>query len=124
MENVFARVEKLADHIREYVNVRLDAVKLGTAEKTSKAIAGALAFVVMVQFLVLFLIFASFALAYAFAALTGKVYWGFLIVAGIYLLSGLAVWISRERILRIPLMNILLRQMHHTEKEDDDEEDS
>lgn len=125
MENVFARVEELAGHIREYVNVRIDAVKLSTAEKTSKAIAGALAFVVVVQFLILFLIFASFALAYAFAALTGKLYWGFLIVAGIYLLLGVIIWTAKEKLLRIPLMNFMLRQMHadNKEEEDEDEED-
>ncbi len=124
MENVFARVEELAGHIREYVNVRIDAAKLSTAEKTSKAIAGALAFVVVVQFLILFLIFASFALAYAFAALTGKLYWGFLIVAGIYLLLGIIIWTAKEKLLRIPLMNFMLRQMNAGNKdEEDDEED-
>lgn len=123
MEKVFARVEELADHIKEYVNIRIDAVKLHTAEKTSKAIAGALAFVVVIQLLALFAVFASIALAFAFAAWTGQVYWGFLIVAGIYLLLGVIVWLAKERLLRIPIMNALLRQMHAGKNEDENNED-
>lgn len=123
MENVFARVEELGAHIMEYVNVRMDAVKLSTAEKTSKAIAGALAFAVALQFLMLFLIFASFALAYAFAEWTGELYWGFLIVAGIYLVLGIIIWMAREKILRIPLMNAMLRQMHTGHKEEEENEE-
>ena len=123
MEKVFARVEELADHIKEYVNIRIDAVKLSTAEKTSKAIAGALAFVVAIQLLALFAVFASIALAYAFAEWTGKMYWGFLIVAGIYLLLGIIIWLAKEKLLHIPIMNALLRQMHTGKKEDEDEED-
>jgi protein-S-isoprenylcysteine O-methyltransferase Ste14 len=124
MEKVFARVEELAGHIKEYVNIRIDAVKLHTAEKTSKAIAGALAFVVVIQLLALFAVFASIALAFAFAEWTGKIYWGFLIVAGIYLLLGVIIWLAKEQLLRIPIMNALLRQMHagKTEEDDDDEE--
>lgn len=123
MEKVFARVEELADHIKEYVNTRIDAVKLHTAEKTSKAIAGALAFVVVIQLLALFAVFASIALAFAFAAWTGQVYWGFLIVAGIYLLLGVIIWLAKERLLRIPIMNALLRQMHAGKNEDENNED-
>lgn len=123
MEKVFARVEELADHIKEYVNIRIDAVKLHTAEKTSKAIAGALAFVVVIQLLALFAVFASIALAFAFAAWTGQVYWGFLIVAGIYLLLGVIIWLAKERLLRIPIMNALLRQMHAGKNEDENNED-
>lgn len=123
MENVFARVEELGAHIMEYVNVRMEAVKLSTAEKTSKAIAGALAFAVALQFLLLFLIFASFALAYAFAEWTGKLYWGFLIVAGIYLVAGIIIWMAREKLLRLPLMNAILRQMHTGNKEEEANEE-
>jgi Putative Actinobacterial Holin-X, holin superfamily III len=123
MENVLTRVETLAAHLKEYVNIRIDAVKLSTAEKISKAMAGALAFVVVIQLLALFAVFAGIALAFAFAEWTGKFYWGFLIMAGIYLLLGLIIWLAKEKLLRIPLMNALLRQMHAGKKEEDDEED-
>ena len=68
----------------------------------------------------LFIIFGSIAAALALSAWIGKMYAGFLIVAGIYLLIGIIVWNARERLLRIPIMNSIINQMF---KEDDDEKD-
>ena len=68
----------------------------------------------------MFVIFSSVAVAFAFAKLTGEYYWGFLIVAGIYLLIGILVWSLKERILRMPIMNAILQQLFN-EEEDSDE---
>ena len=43
MEKTFARVEELADTIKEYVNTRIESVKLSAAEKSSAVVANILA---------------------------------------------------------------------------------
>ncbi len=121
MEETFAKVEELAEHVKEYVNNRISSVKLSSAEKSSKLTANILAVVIAALVFVFFLLFASIALAYVFSKLTGEFYWGFLIVAGIYFLFGLIVWLLREKILRIPIMNAMLEQLF--KDEDDGEED-
>lgn len=121
MEDTFAKAEELAQHVKEYINNRMDAVKLSTAEKSSKLAATVIASVVVAMFFVTFLFFASTALAFVFSRLTGELYWGFLIVAGIYLLLGAVVWVLRERILQLPIMNALLRQLFTDDEYDDDE---
>jgi hypothetical protein len=120
MEKTFAKVEDLADHIKEYINIRVAAVKLNTAEKTSKLAANIFAAIIAVLVFVFFLIFASIALAFVFSKLTGEFYWGFLIVAGIYLLLALVIWLLRERLMRIPIMNAMLEQLF---KDDEDGEE-
>lgn len=123
MEDAFAKAEDLAEHIKEYITNRMDAVKLNTAEKSSKLAATVIAFVIVAMFFIIFLFFASTALAFVFSRLTGALSWGFLIVGGIYLLLGAIVWLLKDRILQLPVMNALLRQLFtdDDEEEDDDE---
>ena len=77
------------------------------------------------MFIILFsLVFASIALAIVIGEWTGKLYRGFLIIAGLYLLAGIIIWMTKERLLRLPIMNSLLKQfLFDTENEDDDEKD-
>lgn len=121
MENTFAKAEDLAEHVKEYINNRMDAVKLNTAEKSSKLAATVIASVVVAMFFISFLFFASIALAFVFSKLTGGLWWGFLIVGGIYLLLGAIVWALKERILQLPIMNALLQQLFTDDNDDDDE---
>lgn len=121
MEETFAKAEELAGHIKEYVNNRISYAKFTGAEKTSKVAANILAAVIISAVFVIVLLFASLALAFVFAKLTGELYWGFLIVSGIYLLIGLIVFALKERILRIPIMNAILEQLF--KDDEDDEED-
>ena len=119
MEDTFAKAEELAEHVKEYINNRMDSVKLSAAEKSSKLAATVIASVVVAMFFISFLFFASTALAFVFSKLTGALSWGFLIVAGIYLLLGALVWLLKDRILQLPIMNAMLQQLF-TEEDDDE----
>ena len=118
MKDTFARVEEMTAHVKEYVNNRMASVKLSAAEKSSKLIANVIALVVVLVVFALFIVFAGIALAFAFARLTGEFYWGFLIVAGIYLLLGILVWQVKEKIIQLPIMNTMLQQLFKEDEED------
>jgi predicted transporter len=120
MEETFAKVEDLAAHVKEYVNNRISSVKLSVAEKSSKMAANIIAMALVVLVFVFFIVFASIALAHVFAKLTGELYLGFLIVAGIYFLLGLLVWMMKERVLRLPIMNAMLQQLFKEEEADEE----
>lgn len=120
MEETFVKAEELAEHVKEYINNRMDAVKLNTAEKSSKLAATVIASVVVAMFFITFLFLASTALAFVFSRLTGALSWGFLIVGGMYLLLGALIWLLKDRLLQLPIMNALLRQFF---ADDDDYED-
>ncbi len=122
MEEAFAKVEDMSAHIKEYVNNRMDSAKLNVAEKSSDLIAKIIAIAAAMLVFIFFILFASIALAYVFAKLTGEFYWGFLIVAGIYLLLGMMVWVAKERLLRLPIMNFMLQQLFKEEGEEDEED--
>ena len=120
MESTFAKIEELADHVKDYVKTKVASVKLNVAAKTSRLISNLIAGLIVAGVFSLFIIFGSVAAALALSAWIGKMYAGFLIVAGIYLLAGIIVWNGCERILRIPIMNSMIKQLF---KDDEDEKD-
>lgn len=119
MEKTFAKVEELADNIKEYVNTRIDAVKLNAAERSSSIIANIVAGLIVLAVFMLFFLFCSIALAFGLGGLIGKTWAGFLIVAGLYLIIGIVVWTARVKIIQLPVMNALIKQLFR----EDDEED-
>ncbi len=122
MEKTFARVEELADTIKEYVNTRIESVKLSAAEKTSAVVANILAGVFVALVFLFFFIFASVALSLGLGEWIGKTWAGFLVVAVLYLLIGIIVWAARGKIIRLPLMNAMIRQLSGNDEEEEDHE--
>lgn len=119
MEKTFAKIDELVVHTKAYMNNQIDIVKLNAAEKGSKIMATVITMAISFLVFGLCIVFASFALAFVFAKLTGELYWGFLIVAGIYFLLGFFLWLLREKLLRIPILNALLKQLFKEEDEKD-----
>lgn len=117
MENVFVKAEELATDVKEYVNNRIAYAKLGVAEKSSKLLSQLITVAVLAIVLLFILIFGSASAAYALSAWIGQPYSGFLIVAGFYLLIGIIIWIARDRMLRIPIMNSLIRILFTEEEQ-------
>lgn len=118
MEKAFAKAEELAFNLKEYLHTKIESVKLSMAEKTSVVIANIIAKIVVALVFVFFLVFASIALSLVLGAWVGKTWAGFLIVAGFYLVTGIIIWLAREQIIRLPVMNALLKQMSKNDEED------
>ncbi len=119
MEDTLSKVEELAGHVKEYVDNRMESLKLGAVEKSVRLLANMRARAIATIVIVLFFAFLSLALAFFLAKKTGELYLGFLIVAAIYLLISLLIWAARDKLLQEPLTNIMLRQLfknHEDEK--------
>jgi len=119
MEKTFAKVEELADTVKEYVNARIDAVKLTLAEKSSAIIANTIAGLIVAGVFTLFIVFGSIALALGLGEYFGKTWAGFLFVAVFYLVIGIIVWLARVKLIRLPLMNAFIKQLFNEEDEAD-----
>ena len=120
LQEEFRKAEEMAEHVKDYVNTRIDQVKLSMAEKVSKVMAALIAGMFVVVLFFLFVVFGSIAAAYAIGLWLGKMWLGFLIIAVFYLLVGIITWLAKERLLRIPIMNAIIRQLFHSE--DNEEE--
>ncbi len=119
MEKAFAKIEELTETIKDYADTRIELVKLDVAEKLSSVLANLLAGILITTVFLFAVIFAGIALAFALGEWTGKIWAGFLIVSGLYLLIGIVLWTARESIIRQPVINALIKQLFSNEDEED-----
>lgn len=117
MQNLFVKAEEFADHIKEYVNSRVAAVKLEAAERLSKILSDVIAIAVVAAIMLVFVIFLSMAAAYALSDWIGAAFSGFLIVGGTWFIVALIIWRNKEKMLRMPIMNKMLQQMFRDEED-------
>jgi hypothetical protein len=117
MQNVFVSAQEFVDHMKQYVNNRITSVKLQVAERSSKLLSDIAAVIIIAAMMLVFMIFLSMAAAYALSELIGENFSGFLVVAGMWLLAAIFTWANREKMLRIPIMNKMLKQMFCDEED-------
>ena len=118
MENTFTKAEELAGSVKEYVNNRIESVKLNAAEKSSLVIANLAAVIIVLLFFTFFIGFASVAMAIALGEWIGKAWAGYCIVAGLHLVIGFIIWSARARLIRFPIMNMILNLLFKNDEED------
>jgi hypothetical protein len=97
MKDTFDKFEGLTDHIKEYINTKVELTKLNIAEKTSFILGNLIAVCIVTLFFLFVVLFGSIAGAWALSGWIGEPYSGFLIVAGFYLLLAIIVWLTRSR---------------------------
>ncbi len=120
MQEEFKKIEEAADHIRQYINTRIDSVKLSAAEKASDIISVFIAKAIVIVIFFFAILFAGDAAAYFIGGYLGKTWLGFLVVAGVCLLAALIIWMAKERLLRIPIMNAIVSRLFMNETKDNE----
>ncbi|MGL1887498.1 MAG: phage holin family protein [Reichenbachiella sp.] len=79
-------INKLKETLSDYVKVKLELFKLEITEHVSNILAQVVAYVVILLIATLVLLFLSMGLGFLFNYLLGSEFWGFIIVAGFYLI--------------------------------------
>jgi len=116
----FRKVEDLVDHVRDYMHVRADELRLGIADRSSAVIAKLVAGALVTAVFFLCFAFTGVAVALLIGRLLHDPVVGFAIVAGLYMLIGLVIWAGRQRLIGIPVMNAILDQLLLNKKKDEE----
>ncbi|HXS55930.1 MAG TPA: phage holin family protein [Hanamia sp.] len=111
MENKTTSVEELFHKLKEYGDTRLDLFKLKTINKASGYFSSIVMGVVLVVILLIVLTFISIGAALLIGSLLGKSFYGFFIIALIYLIIGLILYSSRKKIIKEPISNKLIKEL-------------
>lgn len=93
----------------EYVDDRMLLLKIQAAEKSGKLISAIITMAVVALFIFFILLFVSIMSGYYFAELTGSMFYGFSIVAGIYIFLLLVFLLINKRFLSKRIMNTVIR---------------
>ena len=103
--------EELIDSLKEYFNLQKKIMKLEAAEKATVFFSEAISLIVIFGLFFAVFFFLSFALAYVLSDYFGKMYAGFVCVAGLYLLVAVILFANKDKLLKNPLMNIFIKSI-------------
>jgi hypothetical protein len=109
LEEQKTNIDQLLDHTEEYLKTRQQLSKLVVAEKASIVASSLFSSVIIFGVFFFMIVFASIALAYAFAMYFGETMYGFLAVTGLYLIAGILVVSNRKKWLETPVTNMVIK---------------
>jgi hypothetical protein len=118
MSEELNRIEALVEKLKNYLNTRLAELKLSTAEKTARVLSIMIAVLLAALMFFLFLTIVMIGVALLIGEWLNNYWLGFFITAGIILICATIGWQTRDRWLRIPIMNLLLA-VFFNEKDDE-----
>jgi hypothetical protein len=111
MENNPTSVEELFSKLKDYVETTIDLFKLKGISKVSGLASTIIVSVILILLLFLVLFCISIGLALLIGMWLGHAFWGFFIMAAIYIIIGLVMFKSKNKLLKEPISNILIKQL-------------
>ncbi len=111
MENQPGTVESLIDRAKSYAEARLDILRLKGIDKLSAIISLIVSMIAVLLISFIFVMFLSIGIAIYLGELLGNYYFGFLIMAAFYLITGLLLFKFRDKWLKAPIVNSLIKSL-------------
>ncbi|MFL5764092.1 MAG: phage holin family protein [Bacteroidia bacterium] len=111
------KVEQLLKHAEEYAETRFDIAVLNMQEKTGNVLSSMASAVLVTVFSLFVILFASIGGAWLIGEYFKSPSIGFFSIAGFYLLLGLIIYMNREKWIKLPIMNALLRKINIHEED-------
>ena len=106
------KIEKFLINIKDYAEVRFDLVSLNIQDKLSILVSSLVSMMVLSVFALLVLLFAGIGAAIWLDGYFNNSYVGFFCIMGFYILVALIVLINREKWIKFPVMNSLIKKIH------------
>ena len=105
-------IEALFERTKDYVETRADLFKLKAIKKTAEVGSSIVSQFIIAIVFSSFFIFLNIAIGLLIGDLIGKLYLGFFIVAGFYLIVGLLIYSNRHKIISSPIANSIIKKMN------------
>lgn len=105
-------LESLFDRTTDYLETRTELIKLKAIRKGSEIASGLISKIVLGVLACFFLMMINIALGLWIGAMLEKTYLGFFIMAGVYLIAGLIIYACRDKWLKAPVANSIIKKIH------------
>jgi len=106
-------IESLFTQTKDYVDNRLELFKLKFIDKSSSIASSAVSGITLFVIFFIFFVILNIGIALLIGDLVGKSYLGFLIWAGFYLIVGLVIMFSRNKIFKGPISGAIIRKFYN-----------
>jgi uncharacterized membrane protein YccC len=111
MENKPSQVEELFYKLKEYGDTSLNLFKLKSVDKVSRILSTLIVLIILLVLLFLVILCITIGLALLLGAWLGRAYYGFFIIGAIYIIIGLVLYSGRNKYLRDPVSNKLIKEL-------------
>lgn len=111
MENQSSPIDSLIDRVKIYVETRIDLLKLKAIDKSSSLLSLMVSMIIVILMSFIFIILLSVGVALLLGEMLGKTYFGFFIVAGFYLLVGFMLFAFRNKWMKTPIANSMIKNL-------------
>jgi hypothetical protein len=115
MENQPGTFGALFEKAGDYLETRLDLLKLQAIDKSSDVTSSLVSRIVILVIVLLAVFIANIGLSIWIGELVGKMYLGFFIVAAFYALLAFLIHVFRKAWIKDPITNILIRKFINNE---------
>lgn len=112
MENLKTKTEDLANHVHDLLESYYKLAVISATEKATNVLSGTLVGVGGLVLGILVILFAGLACAWWLGQLVGSMAAGFLMVAGIFVLLFIILFLMRKRIIFPIMRNYIIRKFY------------
>lgn len=106
-----SQVELLLEKVKDYVETRIELLKLKAIDKSSGILSSIISGVVLAVFSLFFMILFNIGLALWIGDMLGKSYYGFFIVAALYIIIGLVIFLGRNKWVKPPVETLMIKSL-------------
>jgi len=119
MEDKTTAVEVLLGRAQAYTKTSIQLFKLKATDKLSEMVSNLATGFVILAILALFFVNLNIGIAILLGDLLGKVWLGFMVVAGFYACAGIIVYLFRDKWIKRPISDSIIAQLLKEEPLDD-----
>jgi len=110
-ESTAQSIQSLAEQLNEYVETRIELVKLKTVEKTADVLSTLASSIVIILGVFLFIFLLCIGLSFYLGELLGEIHYGFFIVGGFLTIAMFILYISRRKWLKAPFFVLIIKSI-------------
>ena len=111
MENQSTSIESLWDRVRDYVETRAELLKLKFIDKASGLISGLISKIILIGIFFMFISLLNIGVAIWLGAILGEIYYGFFALAGFYAITGLILYLGRNKWVKGPVSSMMIKNL-------------
>jgi hypothetical protein len=104
-------LKTLLEQSHDYLETRIDLVKLKTIDKSSDVLSSAAAAVAILLAALFFVLMLSIGTAIYIGTVLDNLYYGFFIMAGVYALVIIILYAGRKQWIKMPVYNSIIKKI-------------
>ncbi len=102
-------INSIRKDIQEYLDIKIDLIRLHTAENISRIMSSVIASVIIGYLLFFILVFLSFAAGFYLGSVLNSNELGFFLVAGFYIILLISFLLLRKKIVERPVIKSIMK---------------